>query len=75
MICTEADRYAIRSLLCRTDSAGGGGIITTGEIACAETIPPYYLAKVPGEGTAGFRRGQRGSEKRGLDGHGSDEWS
>ena len=44
MIYTETGKYAIRALLYLSDA--DNGTITANEIAEAETIPPYYLAKV-----------------------------
>ena len=45
MIYTETGKYAIRALLYLAD-AEGGRTVTASEIATAEDIPPYYLAKV-----------------------------
>lgn len=46
MIYTETGKYAIRALLYLTNIAAGDVTTTAGEIAEAEDIPPYYLAKV-----------------------------
>lgn len=45
MIYTETGKYAIRALLYLADSEDGR-TVTASEIATAEDIPPYYLAKV-----------------------------
>jgi Rrf2 family protein len=45
MIYTETGKYAIRALLYLADS-DGDRTVTASEIATAEGIPPYYLAKV-----------------------------
>lgn len=45
MIYTETGKYAIRALLYLAD-VESGRTVTASEIATAEAIPPYYLAKV-----------------------------
>lgn len=45
MIYTETGRYAIRALLYLADHPATK-TVTASEIAAAEDIPPYYLAKV-----------------------------
>jgi len=45
MIYTETGRYAVRALIHLAD-LGDGSMATANDIANAESIPPYYLAKV-----------------------------
>ena len=46
MIYTETGKYAIRALIYLANKTRAAGTVTASEIAAAENIPPYYLAKV-----------------------------
>ena len=46
MIYTETGKYAIRALIYLANKTRAAGTVTASEIATAENIPPYYLAKV-----------------------------
>ena len=46
MIYTDSGKYAIRALTYLASRAGEGRPVSAAEVADAEGIPPYYLAKV-----------------------------